>query len=68
MKKDERMKSLRQEKIREIVENYIVETQEDLAERLRLAEQLNARCVLETKTAAALEQSVAYLREMGFSV
>ena len=35
MKKDERMKSLRQEKIREIVENYIVETQEDLAERLR---------------------------------
>ena len=40
----------------------------DLAERLRLAEQLNARCVLETKTAAALEQSVAYLREMGFSV
>ena len=35
MKKDERMKSLRQDKIREIVENYIVETQEDLAERLR---------------------------------
>ncbi len=35
MKKDERMKSLRQEKIREIVENHIVETQEDLAERLR---------------------------------
>ena len=35
MKKDERMKSLRQEKIREIVENNVVETQEDLAERLR---------------------------------
>ena len=35
MKKDERMKSLRQEKIRKIVENNIVETQEDLAERLR---------------------------------
>ena len=35
MKKDERMKALRQEKIREIVENHIVETQSDLAERLR---------------------------------
>ncbi len=37
MKKDERTKPLRQEKIREIVENYIVETQEDLAEHLRRA-------------------------------
>lgn len=35
MKKDERMKPFRQEKIREIVENNIVETQQDLAERLR---------------------------------
>ena len=40
----------------------------DLAERLRLAERLNARCVLETKTAAALERSAAYLREIGYSV
>ena len=37
MKKDERMKPLRQEKIREIVETHVVETQEDLAEHLRRA-------------------------------
>jgi len=37
----------------------------DLAERLRLAEQLQARCVLETKTVDALERSVAWLRERG---
>ena len=37
----------------------------DLAERLRLAETLNARCVLETKTVAALKQSVRWLRENG---
>ena len=40
----------------------------DLAQRLCLAERLNARCVLETKTAEALEQSVTYLREMGYAV
>lgn len=34
-----------------------------LAERLRLAENRNARCVLETKTAAALRRSVQWLRE-----
>ena len=35
----------------------------DLAARLNLAEERNARCVLETKTVAALEQSVAYVEE-----
>ncbi len=40
----------------------------DLAERLRFAEQRNARCVLETKTAAALEKSVVYLQGLGYSV
>ena len=35
----------------------------DLGERLRLAESRNARCVLETKTVAALEKSVRWLRE-----
>ena len=35
----------------------------DLAERLRLAESLNTRCVLETKTSEALSQSVSWLRE-----
>lgn len=35
MKKDERTKPHRQEKIREIVENHIVETQEELTEFLR---------------------------------
>lgn len=35
----------------------------DLPERLRLAEKRNARCVLETKTIAALKQSVRWLRE-----
>ncbi len=34
----------------------------DLAARLKLAEERNARCVLETKTIAALEKSVAYLK------
>ena len=34
----------------------------DLRSRLALAEQRNARCVLETKTIAALEQSVAWLK------
>ncbi len=38
----------------------------DFKDRLRLAERRNARCVLETKTSAALERSAAYLREMGF--
>ena len=38
----------------------------DLKERLRLAESRNARCVLETKTVAALKQSVAWLRGNGF--
>ena len=38
----------------------------DLAERLRLAESRNARCVLETKTIAALRQSVAWLRDQGY--
>lgn len=40
----------------------------DLRERLRLAEQLQARCVLETKTISALEKSVAYLHRLGYSV
>ena len=35
----------------------------DLAARLRLAEKHRCRCVLETKTVRALEQSVAWLRE-----
>ena len=35
----------------------------DLAGRLRLAEERNARCVLETKTIEALERSVRWLRE-----
>ena len=35
----------------------------DLADRLRLAEACGARCVLETKTVAALEKSVKWLRE-----
>ena len=34
----------------------------DIGARLKLAEERNARCVLETKTIAALEKSVAYLR------
>ena len=37
----------------------------DLRERLRLAAERKARCVLETKTAAALETSVAWLRADG---
>ena len=36
----------------------------DLRERLEKAKALNARCVLETKTIAALEKSVDYLRAM----
>lgn len=35
----------------------------DLAERLRLAESRNARCVLETKTIEALKKSVQWLRD-----
>lgn len=35
----------------------------DLAERLRLAESLNARCVLETKTIEALKKSVQWLEK-----
>ena len=35
----------------------------DLKDRLNLAEKLDARCVLETKTAEALRQSVSWLRE-----
>ncbi len=38
----------------------------DLADRLRLADARGARCVLETKTVAALRQSVAWLRKKGF--
>lgn len=38
----------------------------DLKGRLRLAEERGARCVLETKTVAALKHSVAWLRENGF--
>lgn len=37
----------------------------DLEERLRLAESRGARCVLETKTIAALRQSVRWQREHG---
>ena len=40
----------------------------DLAERLRLAESRNARCVLETKTIEALRKSVHWLRDRGISV
>ena len=36
-----------------------------LGERLALAEERNARCVLETKTAEAIEKSVQWLREHG---
>ncbi|MBP5157892.1 MAG: sugar phosphate isomerase/epimerase [Treponema sp.] len=35
-----------------------------IGERLNLAKERNARCVLETKTIAALEKSVAYLKGM----
>ena len=35
----------------------------DLMERVKIAEERNARCVLETKTAAALERSVRWLRD-----
>ena len=35
----------------------------DLKDRLRLAARRNARCVLETKTVAALKQSAAWLKE-----
>lgn len=37
----------------------------DLRERLSLAEERNARCVLETKTIEALRKSVAWLKERG---
>ncbi len=39
----------------------------DLSERLKLAEQRNARCVLETKTIEALQQSVRWLREREYA-
>lgn len=39
----------------------------DLADRIRLAEARNARCVLETKTIAALRHSVGWLRERGYT-
>ena len=35
----------------------------DLAERLKLADERNARCVLETKTVAALKKSVEWCRD-----
>ncbi len=38
----------------------------DLHDRLRLAEARGARCVLETKTVAALRKSVSWLRENGY--
>ena len=38
----------------------------DLADRLALAESLNARCVLETKTIEALSRSVSWLRDRAF--
>ncbi|MBR4462690.1 MAG: sugar phosphate isomerase/epimerase [Erysipelotrichaceae bacterium] len=37
----------------------------DLKERLELAKRRNARCVLETKTIAALQKSVAWLHDNG---
>ncbi len=36
----------------------------DIKNRLEYAKKLNARCVLETKTIAALEKSVSYLNEL----
>lgn len=38
----------------------------DLRERLRFAENCNGRCVLETKTVSALEQSVEWLKQTGY--
>ena len=38
----------------------------DLAERLKLAGERNARCVVETKTIEALERSAGWLRDHGF--
>ena len=38
----------------------------DLGERLKLASELNTRCVLETKTISALEKSVVYLLNRGY--
>ena len=40
----------------------------DLAQRLRLAGQRNARCVLETKTVAALKKSVQWLGQAGMTL
>ena len=40
----------------------------DIAERLKLAETHNARCVLETKTTEALRKSVEWLREEKWSI
>ncbi|MCR4896773.1 MAG: sugar phosphate isomerase/epimerase [Lachnospiraceae bacterium] len=39
----------------------------DLPERLRLAEERHARCVLETKTIEALKQSCIWLEKSGFA-
>ena len=39
----------------------------NLSERLRMAESRNTRCVLETKTIAALQKSAAWLRHAGYS-
>ena len=38
----------------------------NLHERLNLAKERNARCVLETKTIEALKKSVKWLKENGF--
>lgn len=38
----------------------------DLEKRLQLAKKCNARCVLETKTAAALEKSVHWLKQRNY--
>ena len=37
----------------------------DIAQRLKLAGEYGARCVIETKTVAALKQSILWLREHG---
>ena len=37
----------------------------DIAQRLKLAREYGARCVIETKTVAALKQSILWLREHG---
>jgi len=37
----------------------------NIEERITLAKECNARCVLETKTIAALEKSVEWLKQRG---